>query len=254
MSLCDGNIQRQGHSHSHGRIRDSRIHPSIPSLHRLSTRTTIVYAWRGCLVDTFNIFFIYTMRKWVFRVIFQAFIIFCAQLLYVPVMTLRTIMMVKGMKESAAAIGVLEGSIYVVALLIVFSDLSNYYNMVAYALGFGIGLYLGQMIEQKLAIGYVTVEVNTMTKNEALIARLREVGFSVSTSEVEGMHAAKRYRLDCTARRDREKEFIQIVSFYEPSAFVVSYEPRSFKGGYITKVMKKRREKYQKMKEQERSE
>ncbi|NEU30812.1 DUF2179 domain-containing protein [bacterium LRH843] len=174
----------------------------------------------------------------------QAFIIFVAQLLYVPILTLRTIMMVKGMKEKASVMGVLEGFIYVIALLLVFSDLSNYLNMIAYALGFGIGLYIGQIIEQKLAIGYVTIEVNIMNKNEALTARLREVGFSVSTSEVEGMNEARRYRLDCTARRDREKEFINIVSSYESNAFIVSYEPRSFKGGYITRAMKKRNEKF----------
>ncbi|MDT8858871.1 DUF5698 domain-containing protein [Alkalihalobacillus sp. MEB130] len=45
----------------------------------------------------------------------QALIIFVAQLLFVPVLTLRTIMMVKGMKEKAAALGILEGIIYVVA-------------------------------------------------------------------------------------------------------------------------------------------
>ncbi len=152
-------------------------------------------------------------------------------------------MMVKGMKEKAAALGILEGIIYVVALGIVFSDLSNYLNMVAYALGFGIGVYIGQIIEQKLAIGYVSIEVNIMNRNDELTSRLRDEGFSVSASEVEGMHQARRYRLDCTARRDREDEFIQLVSQYEPNAFIISYEPRNFKGGYITKAMKKRKAK-----------
>jgi uncharacterized protein YebE (UPF0316 family) len=171
----------------------------------------------------------------------QALIIFVAQLIYVPIFSLRTIMMVKGMKEKAAVLGAIEGIIYVVALGIVFSDLSNYLNMIAYALGFGIGLYIGQIIEQKLAIGFVSIEVNIMNRNEELTRHLRDEGFSVSTSEVEGMNHARRYRLDCTARRDREDEFIKIVSTYEPSAFIVSYEPRNFKGGYITKAMKKNR-------------
>jgi len=171
----------------------------------------------------------------------QALIIFVAQLVFVPVLTLRTIMMVKGMKEKAAALGMLEGVIYVIALGIVFSDLSNYLNMAAYALGFGVGVYLGQIIEQKLAIGFVSLEVNILSKNEELIKKLRDEGFSVSTSEVEGMNQARRYRLDCTARRDREAEFIKIVSLHEPSAFIVSYEPRNFKGGYITKAMRKNR-------------
>ncbi len=171
----------------------------------------------------------------------QALIIFFAQLIYVPVLTLRTITMVKGMKQRAAALGMLEGVIYVVALGIVFSDLSNYLNMAAYALGFGVGIYIGQILEQKLAIGFVTIEVNIMNKNEELTKHLRYEVFSVSTAEVEGMNHARRFRLDCTARRDREPEFIQIVSTYEPSAFIVSYEPRNFKGGYITKAMKKNR-------------
>ncbi|MCL7746859.1 DUF2179 domain-containing protein [Halalkalibacter alkaliphilus] len=173
----------------------------------------------------------------------QALIIFIAQLLFVPVLTLRTIMMVKGMKEKAAVLGILEGLIYVVALGIVFSDLSNYLNMAAYAIGFGVGVYLGQLIEQKLAIGYVSIEVNIMNKNEKLTRDLRDEGFSVSMSEVEGMNHARRFRLDCTARRDREEEFMKIVSTYEPNAFIISYEPRNFKGGYITKAMKKRKEK-----------
>jgi uncharacterized protein YebE (UPF0316 family) len=176
----------------------------------------------------------------------QALIIFIAQLLFVPTLTLRTIMMVKSMKEKAAALGMLEGVIYVVALGIVFSDLSNYLNMAAYALGFGVGIYIGQLLEQKLAIGYVTIEVNIMNRNEELTNDLREKGFSVSTAAVEGMNHARRFRLDCTARRDREGEFINIVSSYEPSAFIVSYEPRNFKGGYITKAMKKNKKRHAK--------
>ena len=89
-----------------------------------------------------------------------------------------------------------------------------------------------------MAIGYLTLEVNIPTRNQELIDRLRELGFSVSTSAVEGM-SSTRYQLDCTARRDREKEFIRVVSDYEPAAFIVSFEPRSFKGGYITKAMKR---------------
>lgn len=180
----------------------------------------------------------------------SAIIVFIVQLAYVPVLTLRTIMMVKGLKERAAIMGLLEGIIYVVALGLVFSDLSNYYNMVAYAVGFAAGLYVGAIIEEKLAIGYVTFEVNIPNRNQALIDRLRDVGFSVSTSAVEGM-SSTRYQLDCTARRDREKEFIRLVSEYEPAAFIVSFEPRSFKGGYITKAMKRRREKYLKKKNAE---
>ncbi|UTR13071.1 MULTISPECIES: DUF2179 domain-containing protein [Evansella] len=173
----------------------------------------------------------------------QALIIFISQILFVPILTLRTIMMVKGLKGKAAGFGILEAVIYVVAIGMVLSDLTNYYNMAAYALGFGAGLYIGAWIEEKLAIGYVTIEANIPQRNEALISRLREVGFSVSTSSVEGI-STDRYLLYCTARRDREKEFYRIIDEFEEKAFVASYEPRNFKGGYITKGMKQRRERW----------
>lgn len=175
--------------------------------------------------------------------VWQALIIFISQILFVPILTLRTIMMVKGLKGKAAGFGILEAVIYVVAIGMVLSDLTNYYNMAAYALGFGAGLYIGAWIEEKLAIGYVTIEANIPQRNEALISRLREVGFSVSTSSVEGI-STDRYLLYCTARRDREKEFYRIIDEFEEKAFVASYEPRNFKGGYITKGMKQRRERW----------
>ncbi|WP_096200620.1 DUF2179 domain-containing protein [Bacillus sp. FJAT-45350] len=178
----------------------------------------------------------------------QVIIIFVAQLFYVPILTLRTIFVVKGLKTQAAAMGILEGIIFVGALGMIFSDLTNYMSMVAYALGFGIGVYLGGMLEEKLAIGYVTIEANIPVRNDELTNKLREVGFSVSTSEVDGMNST-RFLLYCTARRDREKEFYRLISQYEPSAFVASYEPRSFQGGYITKAMKKRRELFLKKKQ-----
>ncbi|OIJ15628.1 hypothetical protein BKP35_01140 [Anaerobacillus arseniciselenatis] len=171
----------------------------------------------------------------------QPMMIFFAQLLLVPILTMRTILVVKGMKKQACGIGMLEGFIYVFAIGLVFSDLSNYMNIIAYAAGFGTGVYLGGTLEEKLAIGYVTVEANVERYNDDLLNKLRDVGFSVSTNEVKGMNSV-RYLLYCTARRDRENEFYKIIYKYEPTAFVVSYEPRKFEGGYITKSLKNRRE------------
>ncbi|MGQ0518225.1 DUF2179 domain-containing protein, partial [Bacillus sp. D-CC] len=42
------------------------------------------------------------------------------------------------------------------------------------------------------------------------------------------------------AKRSREKELLEIINEIAPKAFMSSYEIRSFKGGYLTKAMKKR--------------
>lgn len=46
--------------------------------------------------------------------------------------------------------------------------------------------------------------------------------------------------LDILTRRKREKELLKIIYNYEPEAFVVVYEPKMFKGGYLTEIMRKR--------------
>ncbi|MCI1695194.1 DUF2179 domain-containing protein [Aneurinibacillus aneurinilyticus] len=167
-----------------------------------------------------------------------ALLIFGMQLILMPIVTLRTILLVKNETKKASAIGVLEAVINVLSLGIVFSDMSRIINIAAYALGFGCGLYIGGLVEKKLAIGYVTYQVSLLDKNYELIDTLRKAGFGVTIFETEGI-SARRSRLEVLAKRTREKELLTIINEIAPKAFVVSYEARTFKGGYLTKVMKK---------------
>ena len=178
----------------------------------------------------------------------EALLIFALQLIYVPVLTIRTILLVKNQTKSAAGVGLLEGIIYIISLAIVFQDLSNLYNIIAYVVGFSIGLLLGGALERKLAIGYITYQANILEKNMELVNALRTAGFGVTVFEGEGITTA-RYRLDIVAKRSRENELLEIIDSFEPKAFLSSYEIRSFKGGYLTKSMKKRALSFKKKKE-----
>ncbi|MCR9022990.1 DUF5698 domain-containing protein, partial [Vibrio parahaemolyticus] len=99
----------------------------------------------------------------------QALLIFVLQIIYVPILTIRTILLVKNQTRSAAAVGLLEGAIYIVSLGIVFQDLSNWMNIVAYVIGFSAGLLLGGYIENKLAIGYITYQVSLLDRCNELV-------------------------------------------------------------------------------------
>lgn len=169
----------------------------------------------------------------------QLILIFALQIIYVPIMTLRTIFLVKNMSVAASSFGVLEALIYVFGLSLVFSGHQSIAEMVVYAVGFGAGLYIGTRVENKLAIGYTTLVVNLMDINEELITFLRNEGFGVTVFEGEGRDS-KRYKLEILTKRNRENEVLQIVDQYEPRAFIISYEPRRFKGGFLVKAMKSR--------------
>ena len=161
------------------------------------------------------------------------------QLVYVPILTLRTIMLVKNMSVLASIMGFLEALIYVFGLSIVFSGEQSLAQMVVYALGFGVGLLVGSKVEEKLAIGYITLQVNLQEKNEELIDVLRKEGYGVTVFEGLGRDS-KRYKLEILTKRNKEDKLVSLIEKYEEKAFMISYEPRKFRGGFLLTNMKKR--------------
>ena len=175
-------------------------------------------------------------------------LILVLQLVYVPILTLRTIFLIKNMTVVASILGFLEALIYVFGLSLVFSGEQGPLAMLVYAIGFGLGILIGGAIENKLAIGYNNMIVNLMDKNPELINHLRNGGFGVTVYEGEGRDS-KRYRLDILTQRSREEELIGIIEDYEPRAFIVSYEVRRFQGGFLVNAMKKNRSRKKKKNE-----
>lgn len=162
----------------------------------------------------------------------EILLILLLQLIYVPIYTLRTIFLVKNITLLASILGIAEMLIYVFGLSLVFGGDQNYVSMVVYAVGFGLGILLGTKLEQKIAIGYINVTVNTQEKNGNLIDTLRQNGFGVTLYTGEGRDS-ERYRMEILTKRNRENELIATVEKFEPNAFIISYEPRRFKGGFL---------------------
>ncbi len=166
-------------------------------------------------------------------------LILLVQLLYVPMLSLRTICMVKNLKILTALFGFMEAIIYIFGLAIVLSGDQNILEMLVYAIGFSLGLVAGILIEQKLAIGFSSFEVNINHENPILVKELRDRGYGVTIYNGQGRNG-KRIKLDILTKRKREKDLMDIILSSEPQAFIMSYEPKSFKGGYLSDMMKKR--------------
>lgn len=166
-------------------------------------------------------------------------LIIFVQLLYVPLLTLRTISMVKNLKLMTALFGLLEAVVYIFGLTIVLSGDSTYLEMFVYAVGFSAGLIAGIYVEQKLAIGYSSFSVNINHRNDELVKTLRDSGFGVTLYMGEGRDGV-RVRLDILTKRKREADLLRKIKQVEPKAFIISYEPKTFHGGYISDIMKRR--------------
>lgn len=169
--------------------------------------------------------------------------IFVLQLIYVPLLALRTISMVKKLRVLTAVFGMIETLIYIFGLSIVLSGDLNVLEMIVYAVGFGLGLVVGIEVENRIAIGYTSFIVNIRNRNNDLINELREKGYGVTLYEGEGREST-RYQLDILTKRSKELALINLVTSYEPTAFIMAFEPTRFQGGYLEDLMRKRQSKH----------
>ncbi|GGK34035.1 hypothetical protein GCM10010965_28700 [Caldalkalibacillus thermarum] len=165
-------------------------------------------------------------------------IILLINVIYVSFFTIRMILTLKGQKYLASAISSIEVLIYVVGLGLVLENLNEIQNLIAYAVGFALGVLAGSKIEEKMALGYVTVKVISNCHNSPLPQILREAGYGVTSWIGEGRDG-KRLVMEILTRRKAQQDLYNHILAYDDKAFIISYEPQHFRGGFWVKSLKK---------------
>lgn len=161
-------------------------------------------------------------------------IIIAINVIYVTVHTVRLILLMKSYQVQASLLSMIEVFIYLVGLNIVLENIDNYFNIAAYCIGFGGGIYLGGKIEAWLALGYVTMQIVVDSKSTRLPVILREKGYGVTSWIADGKDG-QRMVMQVLAKRSHEKKFYRTMEKLAPKAFVISYEARFFRGGFWTR-------------------
>lgn len=167
-------------------------------------------------------------------------IILVINIVYVSLSTVRMILTLKGQKYIAAAIGTIEIMIYTVGLGLVLDNLGRIENLIAYGLGYGIGVIVGSKIEERLALGYITVHVISSNPDLAFTRTLRENGYGVTSWGAYGMDG-DRLAMQILTPRKYELNLYETIKQIDPKAFIISYEPKHINGGFWVKSVKKGR-------------
>ncbi|MFC6179719.1 DUF2179 domain-containing protein [Lactiplantibacillus daowaiensis] len=166
-------------------------------------------------------------------------LIFTINFVYITLNTLRFLLVMRGYRYFAAFTSVIEITIYVLGLSLVLNRLNNPLNLVVYALGYGVGVYVGMLIEDKLALGYTMISVILPDPKSALPGVLRANGFGVTQHVAYGLEG-ERLELEILAPRKNERRLYDLIKTSAPNAFVIAYEPRYISGGFWLKRVKKR--------------
>ncbi|WP_339229406.1 DUF2179 domain-containing protein [Oceanobacillus sp. FSL K6-2867] len=165
-------------------------------------------------------------------------IIFAVNVVYVSLMTIRMILTLKGRKYIAAFVSVFEITVYIVGLGLVLDNLNEIQNLLAYALGFGTGLIIGSIIEEKLALGYITVNVVSTNPDLEFTRRIREKGYGVTSWSSYGMDG-DRLSISILTPRKYELRLYELIQEIDPKAFIISYEPKRIHGGFWVKQVRR---------------
>ncbi|ANE46241.1 hypothetical protein SY83_08115 [Paenibacillus swuensis] len=164
--------------------------------------------------------------------------IFVIQVIYVSAFTLRMILTLKGQKYIAAAISTVEITIYVLGLNLVLQYLDQFLSLVVYALGYALGILVGAWLEEKIALGYITLKVISDHTNRDMAHRLREQGYGV-TSWIGHGRDGDRLVMEILSKRKNQQKLYKAILGIDPKAFVIVIEPKQFHGGFWTSALKK---------------
>jgi uncharacterized protein YebE (UPF0316 family) len=145
-------------------------------------------------------------------------VVFVAETCVVTLATIRTIFIARGWKSLAALLGFFEVSIWLFAIAQVMQHLNNLGCFLAFAGGFSLGNYLGVLIEQKLALGHVVVQVVSPKQDSSIADNLKWAGFGVTVLEAGGANGPVRAVFTVVSRRELGM-VTSIIRRHDPKAY-----------------------------------
>jgi uncharacterized protein YebE (UPF0316 family) len=158
-----------------------------------------------------------------------ALIIMGLRMIDVSLGTFRTIMVVQAKKYLAGSIGFVEVLIWIFAMRYIFQNLDNTFNLIGYALGFSIGNILGIYLEEKVAMGYVQVNIISLRFADKMANELRKANFGVTILPAEGGTGGMSLIVILIRRRDLPSAK-QIIDSIDSKSFLTIQHSRPYRG------------------------
>lgn len=107
---------------------------------------------------------------------------------------------------------------------------------IAYALGRSMGVFIGNKLEDRLALGILEVDLflNNKKKMIQVAERLREVGYTVNNYLVSGNNGDKRYKVEIVIKRKEFKVLEDIMDEFSVNNPTLKIKNLSRVDGKIT--------------------
>ncbi len=165
-----------------------------------------------------------------FRWVVLPLIIFLSRVMDVSIGTVRIIFVSRGLKFKAAALGFFEILIWITVVSQVFQNLTNPLTYIAYAAGFATGNYIGILIEQRISIGKVVIQIITSEDITELSGSLRGKGYRFTEVDAQGSRGPVKIIFSILDRKILPT-ILKSIKRFNPNAFYSIEDVRQIKEG-----------------------
>lgn len=152
--------------------------------------------------------------------------VFFARLLQNTIGTVRDIWVLRGQRFRASLLSFLETTIWFLTFGIVLKNfladpisLAGIGYFMSFSLGYAMGTYLGVNVEEKMAVGYVTVQVISVAKSREIGKTLKAAGYPMTMIRGRGVRGNRLIYQSVMARRHLS-DFLRLVRETDPEAFI----------------------------------
>jgi uncharacterized protein YebE (UPF0316 family) len=168
------------------------------------------------------------------QVLFTCLAICCAKIIEISIQSIKTVCMVKGERKMAALLAFIECLIWGFVVSSVISSLSsNVWLLLSYCLGYATGLFLGSILESKIALGTSSIQIMVDNLHIQKVEEfLKDSGHGFTVLGGHGSKAEMFVVIMVLPRKEVAKTMKQIRSICDNNAFMVSSEVSKFVGGY----------------------
>ncbi len=164
--------------------------------------------------------------------ILGALLIFFFRTLSVTMTTVRTILTIRGMKLISVVVGFFEVLIFILIVSKVIQEVGNYWNVAGYCLGFSAGTWIGMIIEEKMAMGFVAMRLVSVKASQEIAQALREAGYGATELVAMGKNGPV-WMLEAVVSRKDFQRVLNIAMEIDSDAFVTAEDIRSVRKGFI---------------------
>jgi uncharacterized protein YebE (UPF0316 family) len=164
--------------------------------------------------------------------LFAGLFVFLMRLADMSLDTLRLLFVMRGRKLLSGLIGAIQAMVFIVAVSAVLSGPLNAFTVAGYALGFGAGVIVGMLVEERLALGYSYLRVYSPANGKAIADGLRQSGHAVTEFTARGKDGLLTV-VNCVVARRDAAHARAIVEKIDPNAFLTIDEAHALQRGHF---------------------